>query len=40
MLHDVIVGKEKQSDVAKKYCRTEGFVSQLVKKLKKKPDLL
>jgi len=40
MLHDVIVGKEKLSDVSKKYCRTVGCVSNLVKKLKKKPDLL
>jgi hypothetical protein len=40
MMHDVIVGKEKLADVSKRYHRSQGYISSLVKKLKKKRDLL
>lgn len=34
MVHDVIIGKEKMIDVAKKYGRSIGWVSIVVKRLK------
>ena len=40
MIYDVVVGKEKVAVVAKRYCRTQGFVSNLVSKMKKNPELL
>ena len=36
----MLVGKEKQSEVAKRYRRTEAYVSALIKKVKQKPSLL
>ena len=40
LIHDVIVGKEKIEVVAKRYFRTKGFVSNLITKMKKNPNLL
>ena len=40
MIHDVVIGKEKVAEVAKRYFRTPGFVSNLVTKMKKNPNLL
>ena len=40
MLHEVIVGKEKQTEVAKKYHRTVGYVSNLIRAMKKNNELL
>ena len=34
ILYDIIVKKEKYEDVAKRYCRTAGHKSNMVKKLK------
>jgi hypothetical protein len=40
MIYDVIIGKEKVAEVAKKYSRTQGHVSNLVSRIKKNNDLL
>ena len=40
MVHDVIIGKEKVLDVAKRYARSQGYVSNLVSKMKKNHELL
>ena len=40
MAHDIIVGKEKVKDVSMKYCRTQGFVSSFISKIKKNNNLL
>ena len=40
MVHDVIIRKEKVVDVAKRYCRTQGFVSSFISKIKKNNGLL
>ena len=40
LVHDVVVGKMKLVDVAEKYCRTSGHVSNFIKKIKSKPNLL
>ena len=40
LIHDVIIAKEKVEVVAKKYCRTKGYVSCLVTKIKKNKELL
>ena len=40
LVHDVVVGKMKLADAASKYQRTKGYISKLVNKVKKKPELL
>ena len=40
MLYDVVVKKELQKDVAKKYGRTQGYVSAQLKLYLKRPNLL
>ena len=40
LIYDVIVAKEKVVVVAKRYCRTQGYVSSLVTKMKKNNELL
>ena len=40
MLHEVIIGKEKLADVASKYHRSIGHISNLVKAFKKNSELL
>ena len=40
MVYDVVVGKEKYKDVAERYNRTPGYISNLVKKVKGNHELL
>ena len=40
MLHDVIIGKEKLAEVSKRYCRSQGYISSLVGRLRKNNNLL
>lgn len=40
MIHDVIVGKEKLVEVSKRYHRSIGYISNLVKKMKNNRSLL
>ena len=39
-MHDVIIGGEKLADVSKRYCRTKGYISALVGRLRKNSNLL
>ena len=40
MIYDLVVKKELQKDVAKKYGRTQSYVSKQLKQYKKSPNLL
>ena len=40
VVHDVLILKRPQKEVAKKYFRTEGYISQLVGRVRKKSDWL
>ena len=40
MIYDVVVGKEKLAEVAKRYGRSHGYISNVVKKLRKNKELL
>ena len=40
LLYDVLIGQEKVSGVAKRYCRTKIYVSHLVTRIMKNRNLL
>ena len=40
MFYDLIVGQQSQQDVARKYCRSQGYVSRELKRYMKNPNML
>ena len=40
VIHEIVIGKAKLADVAKKYHRTQGYLSHLVKKVQSNKQLL
>ena len=39
MVYDVIIGKEKVVDVVKRFSRTQGYISNIVSRMKKNNEL-